>query len=123
MIKGNGGIVSYLGTNDMRVIQKRINEKDLQALLIYQAMAYQISKDICAMSAVLKGKVDAIALTGGIANDNDFVEWIKNRVDFLAPVYVFPGEKEMEALAMGALRILNGEETAKNYSTEAHKND
>jgi len=78
-------------------------------------MAYQIAKEIGLLATVLEGNVDAIVLTGGIAFDDDFVELIKKRVEWIAKVFVFPGEVEMEALAMGALRVLRGEEEAKVY--------
>ena len=81
-------------------------------------MAYQIAKEIGAMSTVINGKVDAIVLTGGMANSNKLVDLIRERVEFIAPVHVFPGEQEMKALAMGALRVLKGEEQAKIYHFE-----
>ena len=116
LIKGHGGMVAYLGTHDLRVVEDRIEKKnDAQARLIYEAMAYQVAKEIGAMSTVLFGKVDAIALTGGVAKSERFVELIKKRVSHLAPVFVFPGEEEMKALAFGALRVLRGEEQAKTY--------
>ena len=115
MLTGKGGIVSYLGTNDTREVVRMINEGDEYAKLIYYAMAYQIAKEIGACSAVLKGKVDAILLTGGIAYDNMFTDWIKEMVEFIAEVLIFPGEDELEALAEGGLRILRKEEEAKIY--------
>lgn len=116
MIKGKGGIVAYLNTNDMRFVEDKVAEGDEAYILPYKAMAYQISKEIGGLSAVLKGKIDAIILTGGIAYDKTFVGWIKERVDFLADVLVYPGEKEMESLALGALRVLRREEEAKIYN-------
>ena len=116
LIKGHGGMVAYLGTHDLRVVEDRIEKKnDAEAKLIYEAMAYQIAKEIGAMSTVLFGKVDAIALTGGVAKSERFVDLIKQRVSHLAPVFVFPGEEEMRALALGGLRVLRGEEQAKVY--------
>ncbi len=116
LIKGHGGMVAYLGTNDLRVVEDRIaKENDAEAKLIYEAMAYQVAKEIGAMSTVLFGKVDAIALTGGVAKSERFVGLIKERVSHLAPVFVFPGEEEMKALALGGLRVLRGEERAKVY--------
>ena len=115
MLTGKGGIVSYLGTNDAREVVEKIHEGDEYAKLIYYAMAYQIAKEIGACSVVLKGKVDAILLTGGIAYDNMFTDWIKEMVEFIAEVLIFPGEDELEALAEGGLRILRGEEEAKIY--------
>jgi butyrate kinase len=114
-IAGNGGLTAYLGTNDGREVQRRIKSGDSYAKLIYQAMAYQISKEIGAGATVLKGEVDAIVLTGGIAYDGEFINWIKESVEFIAPVKVYPGEFELEALAKGALRVLRGQEEAKIY--------
>ncbi len=118
LVKGHGGMVAYLGTNDMRVVEERINEGDQKAKLVFEAMVYQIAKEIGAMSTVIDGKVDAIVLTGGMANSKKLVDLIKTRVEFIAPVYIFPGEQEMKALALGALRVLNGEEKAKSYHFE-----
>ncbi len=115
LIKGLGGMVAYLGTNDMREVEKRIKKGDEKAALIFNAMAYQVAKEIGAMAAVLSGKVDAIALTGGIAFSERFINRIKTRVDFIAPVLIFPGEQEMRALALGGLRVLKKEEKAKEY--------
>ncbi|MCJ7687951.1 MAG: butyrate kinase [Clostridiaceae bacterium] len=112
---GGGGLVSYLGTNDGRMVGMRIKEGDEHAKYIYEAMAYQISKEIAASSAVLKGDVDAILLTGGLAYDKTLMDWIEDRVRFIAPVKVFPGEHEMEALASGVFRVLENKEDLKNY--------
>ena len=115
MLRGKGGMVAYLGTNDMRVAKQMAKEGNQFADLVIKAMAYQIAKEIGLLATVLEGNVDAIVLTGGIAFDDDFVELIKKRVEWIAKVFVFPGEVEMEALAMGALRVLRGEEEAKVY--------
>jgi len=114
-IIGRGGMRGYLGTNDERVVQKMINDGDEFAALVLDSMAYQVSKEIGAMTAVLEGRVDAIALTGGLAHSNRFTGAIKQRVDRLAPLYVFPGENEMLALMGGALRVLRGEESVSVY--------
>lgn len=114
-IKGNGGLVSYLNTNDAREVGKMIEEGNKKAELIYNAMAYQISKEIGSCAAVLKGEVDGIILTGGIAYDKIFTKWIEERVDFISKVYIYPGEDELMALAEGGLRVLRGEEKAKEY--------
>jgi len=116
LIKGHGGMVAYLGTHDLKAVEERIASGDKQALLIYKAMAYQVAKEIGSAAVVLKGKVDGIGLTGGIAHSKDFIEMIKERVDFIAPVYIYPGEQEMRALALGALRVLRGEEKIKEYA-------
>ncbi|WP_040212968.1 butyrate kinase [Clostridium polynesiense] len=115
---GNGGLIGYLGTNDGRVVKKRIQAEDSGAELIYKALAYQISKEIGAMAAVLHGKVDRIILTGGLAYDSLLTSWIKERVEFIAPIEVVPGENEMESLAQGALRVLKQKEKAKIYENE-----
>lgn len=115
MITGQGGVVAYLGVNDMRQVVARIEAGDETALLVYQAMAGQIAKEIGSMATVLHGKVDAVVLTGGIAYDHRFVALISERVRFIAPLLLFPGEEEMEALALGALRVLHDEEMAKIY--------
>lgn len=109
------GLVGHTGTNDGREISRRIQEGDKQAELAYRTMAYQVSKEICALAAPLQGKVDAILLTGGFAYDKMLMGWIEEYVGFLAPVRVYPGEDEMLALAQGAMRVLNGKEEAKVY--------
>ncbi|OGO77939.1 MAG: butyrate kinase [Clostridiales bacterium GWB2_37_7] len=118
MTVGKAGLTGYLGTNDARDAIKMIENGDKNAELIFDAMAYQIAKEIGAMAAVLKGKVDAVVLTGGIAYSNLLCEKISRRVQFIAPVKVYPGEDEMLALAEGTQRILSGEEQAKIYENE-----
>jgi len=114
-VQSNGGMRGYLGTSDEHTVQKMIYEGDEFAALVIDSMAYQVSKEIGAMVAVLEGRVDAIALTGGLAHSNRFTGAIKQRVDRLAPLYVFPGEDEMLALMGGALRVLRGEEAVAVY--------
>ncbi|MBZ4663465.1 MAG: buk [Caloramator sp.] len=114
-ITGKGGLVAYLGTNDGREVKKMMDEGNKEAELIYKAMAYQVAKEIGSCAAVLKGEVDAIILTGGLAYGEEYVSWIKERISFIAPVVVYPGEDEMLALAEGGLRVLKGEEAAKEY--------
>lgn len=115
MITGKGGMVSYLDTNDAMEVSKRIKDGDEYAKSIYYAMAYQVAKEIGSLATVLKGEVDGILLTGGIANDKLFTGWIEERVKFISKVYVYPGEDELTALAEGGLRVLKGEEQAKEY--------
>jgi butyrate kinase len=115
MIKGRGGVVAYLGTNNIFDVEKRIEEGDKKAKLVFDAMCYQIAKEIGAYSVVLSGNIDRIILTGGVANDKNLVEKITSMVSFIAPVEVFPGEEEMQPLALGVLRVLKGEEKAKKY--------
>jgi butyrate kinase len=110
-----GGLISYLGTNDLREVEKMINEKNEFAKLIFDAMSYQIAKEIGAMATVLKGKFEVIILTGGIAHSKMLVSRIKERVDWIAPLKVYPGEKEMMALAHAVIRIINNIEKAKIY--------
>jgi len=114
-IVGKGGLVAYLGTNDGREVNRRIKEGDKYAETIYKAMAYQISKEVGAGATVLKGEVDAIILTGGLAYDETFVSWIKERVGFIAKVMVYPGEFEMIAMTQGVLRVLKGQEELQEY--------
>lgn len=114
-ISGSGGMYDLLGTKDVREAEKRANEGDSQANLVLNAMAYQVAKEIGAMSAVLSGEVDRIILTGGIAYSQRIVDSIISRVKFIAPVEVVPGEEELESLAAGAIRVLRAEETAMDY--------
>jgi len=116
MINGKGGFVAHLNTNDARAVAKAMNEGDKKAELILNAMAYQVAKEIGKCAAVLCGKVEAIILTGGIAYGTEIVELIKERVKFIAPVVVYPGEDELLALAQGGIRVLSGEEEARNYN-------
>ncbi|MCR4785728.1 MAG: butyrate kinase [Lachnospiraceae bacterium] len=111
---GGGGFNAYLGTNDMQEVTK-MAETDEKAKLLFDAFVYQVSKDIGARAATLKGEVDAIILTGGIAYGNKVTDGIKDYVGWIAPVVVYPGEDELLALAQGGLRVLNGEEEAKEY--------
>ncbi|MEJ2209768.1 MAG: butyrate kinase [Anaerolineae bacterium] len=114
-IAGRGGLVAHLGTNSAVEVEERIAAGDERARLIYEAMAYQIAKEIAAMAAVLKGQVDAIVITGGVAHSEMLVGWIRERVSWIAPLLIYPGEDEMLALAQGALRVLRGEEEARAY--------
>jgi butyrate kinase len=114
-IVGKGGFVAYLGTNNAYEIEQRVNAGDELAAKIQEAMAYQVAKEIGAMSVVLEGKVDAIIITGGIAYNKGFVEYLKKKTAFIAPIGIYPGEDEMRALAMNGLRVLEGEEELKVY--------
>jgi butyrate kinase len=110
-----GGMAAYLGTNDLRKCERLIKEGDEYAALVLESMAYQVSKEIGAMTAALEGRVDAVILTGGLAYSNRFTGCIKQRVGLIAPVKAYPGEDEMRALAEGALRVLRGQEPALEY--------
>lgn len=114
-ITGKGGLVAYLGTNDLREVREMMNRGNEKAKLLYEAMAYQISKEIGACATVLCGDIQGIVLSGGLAHDDAFIELIRRSVSFIAKIFVFPGGDEMKALAMGALRVLRGEERAKEY--------
>ncbi|SHF59192.1 butyrate kinase [Ornithinibacillus halophilus] len=115
-IVGEGGLMAYLHTNDAREVEERIASGEEYAQKVYDAMAYQIAKEIGAMSVVLQGKVDAIVLTGGLAYGESFIEMITERVNWIADVLVYPGENELQALNEGALRVLQNEEEAKVYT-------
>ncbi len=112
---GNGGFNAYLGTNDMRDVEKMVLAGDVKATEVRDAFVFQVSKDIGSMAAVLKGKVDAIVVTGGIAYDKGVVAGLKEACEWIAPFTVYPGEDELGALVQGGLRVLNGEEEAKVY--------
>ncbi|TYC84701.1 butyrate kinase [Acetobacterium wieringae] len=114
-IRGLGGLKAHLGTGDIRVIEKRILSGDRRAKQVYEAQAYQIAKGIGEMAAVLKGDINGIILTGGMAYSEKLTTMIKAYIAFLAPVKCLPGENEMEALALGGLRLLRGEEEPRIY--------
>lgn len=112
---GGGGLVAYLNTNDCRQVQRMIEEGNKEAKIVYDAMIYQIACEIGSRAVALKGKVDAIVLTGGLVNSNYIVERLKEWVGFISKILTYPGQDEMKALALGALRVLRGEEEAKTY--------
>ena len=112
---GNGGFNAYVGTNDMRDVEKMVNDGDTKAAEVREAFIMQVAKDIGSMACVLKGKVDQIIVTGGIAYDKVVVAGLKERAEFIAPFTVYPGEDELLALTQGALRVMNGEEKAMEY--------
>ena len=111
MLVGNGGLMAHLGTNEVQVAARMAEEGNEQAKLILQAMAYNVAKEIGAMFTVLKGDVDAVILTGGIAHSQFVVDYIKRMISAFVTVVIYPGEDEMEALAMSGLRVLNGEKS------------
>lgn len=114
-INGKGGFVAYLGTNNAKEVGEKAVAGDKKYKLLFDAMAYQVAKEIGKCAAVLCGKVDAIILTGGIAYSKDMQKAIKEKVEFISSVVVYPGEDELLALAQGGLRVLKGEEKAKEY--------
>ena len=115
MITGEGGYVAYFGTNSAYDVELMVYDGSEKAKLIQDAMSYQIGKEIGSMATVLQGKVDAIILTGGIAHNPMVVEYIKKMVSFIAPVVIYPGEDEMQALAMNGLMVLKGQIEVKSY--------
>lgn len=115
MILGEGGFVSYLGTNNAREVEEKANAGDKKAQFIQEALFYQVSKQIGEMAVVLDGKVDAILLTGGLAFNKGLVNYVNGKTGFIAPVIAYPGEDELEALAMNALLVARGEVEVKEY--------
>lgn len=115
LLGGAGGLAAYLGTTNAKEVSERVKNGDKEAETIYRGMAYQISKEIGSLGAVLRGEVDQIILTGGLAYDDMLMGWIKEQVGFLAPITVYPGEDELTALLGGALRALRGETEVKVY--------
>jgi butyrate kinase len=115
LLTKKGGLLAHLGTDNVEEVERRVDGGDQEAKLVYDALVYQISKEIGAMATTLQAKVDAVLLTGGIANSKRLTASIIRKVEFLGPVLVFPGEDEMEALTLGGLRVVSGEERAKEY--------
>jgi butyrate kinase len=116
MINGRGGMVAYLGTNDFIEVCNMADGGNDKALLVRDAAAYQVAKEIGSMAAVLKGEIDAIILTGGLSYSGQFVEIVKSMISFLAPVVIYPGEDEIGALAFNGLLALDGKIAVKTYS-------
>ena len=116
LLNGKGGLVAHLGTNDMREVCRRVEAGDEHAQLIFRAQAYQVAREIGARAVTLKGHVDAIVLTGGLAYSEAFDKEIAQWVNFIAPIKVYPGEDELRALAEGGARVLTGAEEAKVYA-------
>lgn len=120
MVVGEGGFVAYLGTNDAHEVEKRANAGDEKAIAIQEALFYQVAKMIGEMAVVLAGNIDGILLTGGMAFNKDLENYIRDKTGFISTVYVYPGEDELEALAMNALRVARGEIRAKTYQVHVH---
>jgi butyrate kinase len=116
MVRGRGGLTAYLGTNSVVEVENRIQNGDLEAKLIFDAMIYQTAKGIGSLAAAVGGKLDGIIFTGGIANSKRFTQGVKELVEFIHPVTIIAGEFEMEALASGITRVLRGEEKARIYT-------
>lgn len=119
-IVGRGGLYAHLGTVDAIEIEDRMAAGDDQAALLYETMAYRVAQEISKHGATLSGNVDAIILTGGIAYSDWLTGKIKERVGYLAPVHIYPGEDELKALTEGALRIIRQEEAVKAYEGDTH---
>lgn len=117
-LRGKGGLAGHLGTNDAREVMKRIEAGDEKAKLVFDAMCYQIAKEIGAMATVLSGKVDAIVLTGGVAYSKYLTDYVTEKVSYIAPVILKPGEDEMWALNEGVMRVMSSQENAKIYENE-----
>jgi butyrate kinase len=116
LLMKRGGIVDHLGTSDMREVEQRMERGEMYAAYVYEAMLRSVAKSIGGFATVLDGEIDAVVLTGGIMHSAFARDEIKKRVGFIAPIFVYPGEFEMDALCHGALRILRGEEEAKHYT-------
>jgi len=115
IVTGKGGLMAYFGTNSAYEIELRADDGDEKAQFIQDAMAYQIGKAIGEMAAVLHGEVHGILITGGIANNKKLINYVRNMIGFIAPVFVYPGEDEMSALAMNGLMVLRNEMECKEY--------
>jgi butyrate kinase len=115
---GNGGLFAYLGTRDLQEVERRIAAGDRESALVLDAMVYQIAKEAGAMAAVLEGRVDAVLLTGGMAHSERVVEGLRGYLGWIASIGVYPGEDELQALAEGVFRVLDGEEKAKRLWEE-----
>jgi butyrate kinase len=121
MVFGEGGLFAYLGTRDLREVERRMDAGEVEAAAVYEAMIYQIAKEAGAMAAVLQGRVDAVLLTGGMAHSARMVSGLNAYIDWIAPVAVFPGEDELRSLAEGVFRVLDGEEAVKRIWDEGRE--
>ena len=121
MLIGEGGLYAYVGHKDAQRLEKEAREGNARAMILQKAMAYQISKEIGAMSTVLGGEVDAILITGGMAHNPDLTGEVKKRVGFIAPVLIFPGEDEMRALAHNGSLLLSGKISARQYDIKKER--
>jgi len=113
MVFGEGGLFAYLGTRDLKEVERRIGAGDKKASAVYEGMIYQVAKEIGAMAAVLEGRVDALLLTGGMAHSERLVTKLRTCIEWIAPITIYPGEDELRAIAEGVFRVLNGEEQAR----------
>lgn len=115
MIFGKGGLMAHFGSNDAKALAEEARQGNKRVALVIEAMLYNVGKEIGAMAAALRGEVDAILLTGGMAYDKEWMDTIERQVRFLAPVFVYPGEDELEALALSGLRVMRGEQEIQEY--------
>ena len=119
-VKAQGGLVAHLGVNDTRIVEEKIAAGDEHAKMVYEAMALNLSRNIAKEFPVVRGQVDAVLLTGGVARSDMFTGFIRERLSYLAvPIFIYAGEDEMESLALGGLRVLRGEETARDFQRVA----
>ena len=114
-VKTQGGLMGYFGVNDTRIVEKMMMDGDEKAKLIYDAMALNVARKIGEEAATVAGDIEAIILTGGIAYSEYFTNEVKKNAEWIAPVIVYPGENEMESLALGGLRVLRGQEEAHEF--------
>jgi len=115
LLQRNGGLKSHLGTTDAKAVEARAQAGDPEAKLVYEAMALSVTRSIAKLSVVVNGAVDDIVLTGGLACSQLFTALVRRRVEFIAPVHILPGENEMQALFAGVMRVLSGEEHAREF--------
>jgi len=115
LLRGEGGFAAYLGTTDVQEILRRVNAGDEEAKLYFDAFVYQVAKEFGTMATVVKGKVDAMILTGGICYSREFTDRLSERIAWIAPVFIYPGEEELQALNFGVLEVLRGHDHAKKY--------
>lgn len=119
MVHGKGGLMAHLGITSVPDVLERVDNGDLHATLVLRAMVYSVCKEIGAMAAALKGDIDAILLTGGMAHSRRITDFMAEHISFIAPIFVYPGEDELKSLAENALAVINGEQQVKEYNSEA----
>ncbi|WP_027715978.1 butyrate kinase [Desulfuromonas sp. TF] len=122
-LTGGGGLIAHLGTTSGIEIEQRIAAGDTKAAEVYEAMAYQVAKEVGGCAAVLEGRVDAIALTGSLVHSKTLMANLRKRISFIAPIHLVPGENEMEALGEGVMRYFNGEEGLAAYTPEEYRDE
>jgi butyrate kinase len=118
MLFGEGGLFAYLGTRDLKEVERRVDAGDQKAAGVYDAMIYQVAKETGAMAAVLEGRVDALLLTGGMAHSERLVGKLRRYIEWIAPIRVYAGEDELQAIAEGVFRVLSGQEEPKHLREE-----